>query len=154
MPIARVLFALLLIGMAIGQLLSYSAFVEAIASYRVAGETLSRAVAAVLVVGEIFAGAGLLTGWPRLRLFAGAVGFGVAATWAALAVQAFLRGLAVANCGCFGRYLAQRLSWWVLLQDVYFVILAYLAGRSAFRDRFVDRRAAEAPATAKRREMI
>ncbi len=147
MPIARALFALLLIGMAIGQLLSFSAFVEAISSYQIAGETLSRAVAAVMVAGEIFAGAGLLTGWPRLRLIAGAVGFGVAVTWAALAVQAFVRGLEVANCGCFGRYFAQRLSWWVLLQDVYFVVLAYLATRSAFRDRFPDRRVAGAPAT-------
>ncbi len=88
MRITRALFALLLIGMAIGQLLSFSAFVEAIASYQIAGETLSRAVAVVLVAGEIFAGTGLLTGWPRFRLFAKAVGFGVAVTWAALAVQA------------------------------------------------------------------
>lgn len=56
--------------------------------HQIAGETLSRVVAVVLVAGEIFAGSGLLTGWPRFRLFAKAVGFGVAVTWAALAVQA------------------------------------------------------------------
>lgn len=33
MPIARTLFALLLLGMAAGQLLSFSVFVEAIAGY-------------------------------------------------------------------------------------------------------------------------
>lgn len=147
MPIARALFALLLMGMAVGQLLSFSAFVDAIASYRIAGEAVSRAVALALLASEIFAGAGLLTGWPRFRLFAGAVGSGVAVTWAALAVQAFFRRLDVANCGCFGSYFAQRLSWLVLLQDVYFVVLAYLATRSAYGDRHIGRRVAGAPTT-------
>lgn len=140
MPIARLLFALLVLAMAIGQLLSFSAFVEAIAGYQLAGETLSRIMSLALVAGELFAGIGLLTGGPRFRHLAGSVGFGVAVTWSALAVQAFLRGLDVANCGCFGRYLAQRLSWFVLLQDAYFLILAYLAKRSACRDLVVDLR--------------
>ncbi len=138
MPIARLLFALLVLAMATGQLLSFSAFVQAIASYQIAGETLSLILSVALVAAELFAGIGLLAGRPRSRYLAGSVGFGVAVTWSALAVQAFLRGLDVANCGCFGRYLAQRLSWYVLLQDAYFLILAYLAMRSASRDRFVD----------------
>ncbi|MEX0790842.1 MAG: MauE/DoxX family redox-associated membrane protein [Actinomycetota bacterium] len=140
MPIARLLFALLVLAMAIGQLLSFSVFVEAIAGYRLTGETLSRILSVTLVAGELFAGIGLLTGGPRFRHLAGSVGFGVAVTWSALAAQAFLRGLDVANCGCFGRYFAQRLSWFVLLQDAYFLILAYLAMRSAFRDRVVGPR--------------
>jgi hypothetical protein len=135
MPIARLLFGLLVLGMAIGQLLSFSVFLDAIHSYRVAGDVgVTRGVAIALVAGELFSGVGLLTGLPRLRKLAGWVGLGLAAGWAALATQAFVRGLEVENCGCFGRYFAQRLSWLVLLQDVYFVILAYLAMRSAHRD--------------------
>lgn len=134
MPIARLLFGFLVLGMAVGQLLSFSSFLDAIESYQVAGETVSRTMAVALVGGELFAGIGLLTGLPNLRKLAGWVGLGVAVGWAALAVQAFVRGLEVANCGCFGRYFAQRLSWIVLVQDAYFVILAYLAMRSALRD--------------------
>lgn len=44
--------------------------------------------------------------------------------WSALAVQAFARGLAVENCGCFGVHLGQSLRWWVLLEDAEFVALA------------------------------
>lgn len=48
----------------------------------------------------------------------------VAMIWSALAVQAFARGLAVENCGCFGVHLGQSLRWWVLLEDAEFVALA------------------------------
>lgn len=45
--------------------------------------------------------------------------------WSALAAQAFGRGLTLANCGCFGVYLAQPLRWWVLPQDA--ALLGYSA---------------------------
>ncbi|CAN5881822.1 hypothetical protein BH23ACT12_BH23ACT12_06430 [soil metagenome] len=112
MPIARLLFALLVLAMAIGpvvELLRVCGDHSRLPASR--GETLSRILSLALVAGELFAGIGLLTGGPRFGHLAGSVGFGVAVTWSALAVQAFLRGIDVANCGCFGRYLAQRLSW-------------------------------------------
>ena len=61
---------------------------------------------------------------------AGVLGVVVAIVWSLLAVQAFARGLAVENCGCFGAYLAQELRWWVLLEDAYQLLLAFLAARS------------------------
>lgn len=54
------------------------------------------------------------------------VGPGVASLWSVLAVQAFVRGLVVPNCGCFGVYLSQSLAWWVLLEDATFVALGVL----------------------------
>ena len=47
--------------------------------------------------------------------------------------RAYLRGLAVDNCGCFGLYLSQRLSWFVLLQDALLLVYAALMIRSARR---------------------
>lgn len=41
-----------------------------------------------------------------------------------LGIQAFARGLALDNCGCFGVYAAQPLRWWVLVEDVEVVALA------------------------------
>lgn len=37
----------------------------------------------------------------------------VAAVWAPLAVRAYAQGLTVTNCGCFGIYVPQRLTWFV-----------------------------------------
>lgn len=135
MPIARWVFGALLLLMALGQFLSPSEFIDAIGSYRLAGDAGSRVLAWFLLLLQALAGAGLLWGSPRLRPVAGWAGLAVALAWSALAVQAFARGLSIPNCGCFGRFLAQELSWWVLVQDAYFVVLALLALRSAGRDR-------------------
>jgi hypothetical protein len=48
-------------------------------------------------------------------------------------VQAYLRGLAVGNCGCFGVYLTQRLSLFVLAQDALLLLYAALLLRGALR---------------------
>lgn len=135
MPVARWVFAGLLLSMALGQSLSLPESVDAIGSYRVTGEAGSSLLAWFLLLLQALAGAGLLWSSPRLRPVAGWVGLTVALAWSALAVQAFARGLSIPNCGCFGRFLAQELSWWVLVQDAYFVVLALLALRSARRGR-------------------
>jgi len=51
--------------------------------------------------------------------------------WSLLAGQAYARGLTVANCGCFGSYLSQRLSWFVLVQDALMLFYAGLLLRGA-----------------------
>lgn len=97
MPIARWVFAALLLSMALGQSLSLPEFVNAISSYRVAGEAGSSVLAWVLLLLQALAGAGLLWGSPRLRPVAGWAGLAVALAWSALAVQAFARGLSIPN---------------------------------------------------------
>ena len=57
------------------------------------------------------------------------VAVAVAVGWTILGTQAFVRGLAVDNCGCFGVHLAQPLRWWVLLEDAEFVALAWWVRR-------------------------
>lgn len=134
---ARLYLGGLLSAMALGQALSWGVYTDAVRSYSVAGTDV---LAVLLFAGEVLAGLGLLLP-PRVRGMRPAaawIGLGVASLWTLLAVQAFVRGLVIPNCGCFGAYLSQSLAWWVLLEDVAFVALGVfvvvrIAGRSARR---------------------
>lgn len=127
-----IVFAPLLLAMAAGQLASLDRFEEALRGYRVFGD-LAPAVAVAVPAVEAFVAVALLF---RRRLpsrvvtGAGVAGLVVAAFWSLLAAQAFARGLALENCGCFGAYLAQELRWWVLLEDAEFLVLAALSARA------------------------
>lgn len=135
--VARLYLGGLLSAMALGQALSWGAYTEAVRSYSVGGADV---LAVLLFAGEALAGLGLLLP-PRIRgmrPLAAWTGLGVASLWSLLAVQAFVRGLVIPNCGCFGAYLSQSLAWWVLLEDAAFValgvfVVARLIGKSARR---------------------
>ena len=122
MRIARIALAIVLLAMALGQSVSFDVFEAAIASYRVSPDSLVAPLAALIIAAEAVVGAGLFT--RRYRRFAAVGAVIITAFWAALAAQAFARGLVIGNCGCFGRYFSQSLGWWVLLQDAYLVTLA------------------------------
>jgi hypothetical protein len=132
-PLASLVYGLLLLAMAAGQLSDPSGFADILGTYDVFGD--DREFAAGLIIGvEIAAGAGLLAcrvlpRWPAQT--AGLLGLLVALIWATLAGQAFARGLSVPNCGCFGVHLGQGLRWWVLLEDVYMLALAWYAAIGA-----------------------
>ena len=132
LPLAALLYGLLLAGMAAGQLASLESFEDALASYELLGGLLPAAVIGLPALEALAAlallGSRLLP--PRAARTAGALGVAVAVAWSVLAAQAFARGLAVENCGCFGAYLSQELRWWVLLEDAYQLLLALLAWRS------------------------
>lgn len=98
-------------------------FVDIIASYRLGGTPVAVLIASGLIGGELAAGVGLSSDAARRRR-AAAIALGVTVAWTAVGVQAFVRGLALENCGCFGVYAAQPLRWWVLVEDVEFVGLA------------------------------
>jgi hypothetical protein len=130
--LAPLLLGLLLAGMAAGQAASFAAFRDALGSYDVFVD--ARAAAAAVLVVEALTAAGLLLSASlprRAAQAAGIAGLAVVLFWSALAAQAFARGLEVENCGCFGSYLAQPLRWWVLLEDAYMLLLAFLAARAA-----------------------
>lgn len=125
-------FALLLAAMGAGQLASFGAFQRALEGYALFPTV--QEVAAAVLFAELAAAGGLLASAfaPRsIGRAAALVGLGVAIFWAMLGVQAFLRGLELENCGCFGAYLAQPLRWWVLLEDAYMLVLAWYAAAAA-----------------------
>lgn len=132
--VARFYLGVLLAAMALGQLLSFPTFIDIAADYRL-WSLPSLLVAVVLLVLEVVAAVGLLAPrqtFPRLGEW---VGLTVAVIWTALAVQALARGVEIDNCGCFGAFLGQRLSGWILLQDAVFVGLAVVVVVQASRRR-------------------
>jgi hypothetical protein len=137
--------------MAAGQLASIDEFGTALESYDLLGP-LTPAAQFGLPVVEILVAVGLLVSRvlpPFASRSAGLAGVLVALMWATLAVQAFARGLVVENCGCFGAYFAQRLRWWVLLEDAYLLLLAFLAAWSVGVATAVSRRLRVQPASSR-----
>jgi len=122
---------LILLAMALTQASDPRGFHAIVADY-VLGPFATGVLAIALPAAAAVAGIGLLA---RGRSPVPAVvALAVAVTWSVLAVQAFARGLALGNCGCFGVHLAQPLRWWILLEDVWFVGLAIWVWRDARRD--------------------
>ena len=125
MRIARPILGLLLVAMGIGQLVDFEQFVDVIETYRLGSGSPATLLGGALLTGELIGGIGLLA----RRRIAPPVALTVAVAWTVIGTQAFVRGLVVPNCGCFGIYLSQPLRWWVLVQDVEFVALAWWVHR-------------------------
>lgn len=139
MAVARIYLGVLLAAMALGQLLSLGRFTDALADYDAGSAS---ALAAVLIALEATAALGLLA-VPTLRRAGALAGIAAAAVWSALAVQALARGLDVDNCGCFGAYLSQPLTGWVVPQDALFLLVALWVARGALAGGGTQRRARE-----------
>ena len=126
---ARRILAILLLAMAAGQVADLTGFVDVLETYELGGRTTAWVLAIPIVMAEIVGGVGLLRGAGLLRRAAPAVALAVAVAWTVLGTQAFARGLALDNCGCFGVHLAQPLRWWILLEDAEFIALAWWVRR-------------------------
>jgi hypothetical protein len=126
---ARRFLALVLLAMAAGQLSDRTGFVDVLETYRLGGRPTAWALAITIVVAEAVSGAGLIRRGGALRRLTPAVAVAVAVVWTVLGAQAFARGLALDNCGCFGVHLAQPLRWWILVEDAEFVTLAWWVRR-------------------------
>jgi hypothetical protein len=115
--------------MGAGQVSDFGGFSAILATYDVATGRAADVLAAVIIAAEVAAGVALLTS--RYRVPGAVLGLAVTVAWTVLAAQAFARGLAVPNCGCFGVYFGQELRWWVLLEDAEFILLAAWVLRGA-----------------------
>ncbi|MGP3999308.1 MauE/DoxX family redox-associated membrane protein [Streptomyces sp. 8N706] len=129
--VLRVVLGAVYTAMAVGQLASFGHMSGILAAYRLVTGGAATALAVALIAGELVCG-GWFLARPRSRAIVPVWVFtAVAVVWALLAVQAYARGLAVANCGCFGIYLPQRLSWFVLVQDALLLLYSGLLLRGA-----------------------
>lgn len=120
--VLRGLFLLLLATTGIAKLFDMPGFYGIVAAYRLLPEALVPASAWALALVEI-----TLAGW---------LAWGRALRPAALLIVllhlmylgwlliALVRGLALANCGCFGVYLARPLSWTMPFEDTALLALA------------------------------
>ncbi|OII66368.1 MauE/DoxX family redox-associated membrane protein [Streptomyces sp. CC77] len=131
--VLRIVLGAVYTAMAIGQLASFPSMPAILSAYGLVTGGAATALAVALIGGELVCGIWFLAR-PRSKDLAPVwVYTGVSVVWTGLAVQAYARGLSVANCGCFGVYLTQRLSWFVLLQDALTLLYAAVLIRSARR---------------------
>lgn len=120
-------------AMAVGQFASLTDMPAVLGAYGLVHGAAASVLAVLLIAGELVCGVWFLTR-PRSTAIAPVwVYTAVSVVWTGLAVQAYARGLAVDNCGCFGNYLTQRLSWFVLLQDALTLVYAAVLLRAARR---------------------
>jgi len=144
--VLRLILGAVYTAMAVGQLLSWSAMPGILSAYRLVPDAGLQALAAGLIAGELVAGVWFLTR-PRSTALAPVwVYTAVSVVWAGLAGQTFARGLTVELCGCVGRYLGQRLSWIVLVEDALLLLYAALLLQGGLQAKRTARRALEPPA--------
>ncbi|WP_274560805.1 MauE/DoxX family redox-associated membrane protein [Streptomyces spiramyceticus] len=133
--VLRIVLGAVYTAMAVGQLASFGHMPGILAEYGLltggAATALAVALAVALIAGELVCGVWFLAR-PRSKALAPVWVFtAVSVVWSFLAVQAYARELTVTNCGCFGIYLPQRLSWVVLVQDGLALLYAGLLLRRA-----------------------
>jgi uncharacterized membrane protein YphA (DoxX/SURF4 family) len=127
----RIFFALLLFASAVGKLLDMPGFYRIVESYNVLNASLVPPLAWLLAITEFSLAVWLVVGY---RLI-----------WAATTIialhmiyflwigAALIRGLNIANCGCFGVYWPRPLSPYTLLEDTILLSLACLLWRAALK---------------------
>lgn len=120
----RVVLGALYTAMAVGQLASIGHMPAILGAYGLVHAEAAAVLAWLLIVGEAVCGLWFLTRPGSKAAAAVWVYTAVSLVWSALAVQAFARGLTVPNCGCFGRYLIQRLSVFTVAQDALTLVYA------------------------------
>lgn len=129
--VLRLVLGAVYTAMAVGQLASAADMPSLLGAYELVHGGAAAVLAALLIAGELVCGVWFLAR-PRSAAIAPVLVFtAVSLVWAALAVQAYARRLAVDNCGCFGNHLTQRLTWFVLVQDGLLLLYAALLLRAA-----------------------
>ena len=131
----RIILGAVYVAMAAGQVASWPQMPRILGAYDVAPAWVLPWLAAVLIGAEVLAGAWMLVRPRSSALTPVWVYTSVALVWAALGVEAYARGLAVDNCGCFGLYLQQRLTWFTLAQDGLLLVYAAIMIRGGLRIR-------------------
>jgi hypothetical protein len=122
--VLRILIGLVLAATAVGKLLDVPGFEGVLRTYRAFADGAVPVLAATIPVFELLLALWLFSG----RRLAGAAAASIAMhlVYAAWSAASLLRGLELANCGCFGVFLARPLSWVTVLEDL------VLAGLSAW----------------------
>jgi uncharacterized membrane protein YphA (DoxX/SURF4 family) len=113
----------------LGKALDLPGFAGVLKTYQAFPESALVPLAIGVTGIEAVLGIWLLSGW-RLRISALAAA-GLNAVYAAWLTMSLLRGLELANCGCFGVFFPQPLRWYSPLEDVVLIgmslLLSYLA---------------------------
>ena len=119
----------ILLASALGKSLDMPGFIEVLKTYEAFSSSLLKPLAITVTGVEFLLGVWVLSGyqlsWSALM---GALLNTIYALWVSITL---LRGLTLRNCGCFGVFFPQPLTWLTPVEDVIFVgfcvVLAYLS---------------------------
>ena len=131
--VLRWFFAALLLASSIGKLLDIRGFAAVVGTYQVFPEPLLLPLGLALAFVEL--GIGLWLIWGRLLIWAALVLVLLHAGYLAWLGLAYARGLDIPNCGCFGVFLAQPLTPWMLVEDGLLLAAALVFWRGVRRER-------------------
>ncbi len=117
----------LLLLQGLGKAAAPAQYVRALAAFDAFPASFLWPVAVAWTAFELASGVGLITAGlaariPRAARYAAMGAVAVSIGYALLTLRAYLLGLTIANCTCFGAFLAQRLSRFVLAQDGYMLL--------------------------------
>ena len=121
--VLRALIAFILFVTAVGKFLDVPGFARVLSTYRAFPDGLLLPLAVLVPAAELALAVWLVVGW---RAFIAAVAaLGMHLGYAAWSASAILRGLHLANCGCFGVFLPRPLGWSTVVEDL---VLSALCG--------------------------
>ena len=113
----------ILLASALGKSLDLPGFVEVLVTYRTMPASFLWPIALLVTGLEWVLGVWVLSGW---RLATGALAALVLyAGYALLMTLSLVRGLDLANCGCYGAFFPQPLGWYSPLEDLVLVGMCY-----------------------------
>ena len=127
--ILRGFFVVLMSATGIAKLLDMQGFISVVASYRTLPFVLLAPSAWALALTEVALAVWLA--WGRWLYAAALLLMALHLMYLAWLLLALARGMQLDNCGCFGVYLAQPLTWYSPLEDAVLLSLAFLLWRGA-----------------------
>ncbi len=113
--VLQYLFGAIFVFTSIGKLLDNRGFAVVLEAYQIFPASVLLPLALLLSLFEFFLGIKLFRG-RALRSLAGVV-ICINAGYLALAAVTLARGIPIANCGCFGVFLARPLTTMTLVED-------------------------------------
>lgn len=128
---ARWLLAAVFLATSLGKLLDIQGFAAVLGDYRLLAGPVLAPIGLALALAELAIAAGLA--WRPLLRPAAAAALVLALGNAALLLATLLRGIELANCGCFGVYWARPLRPWTPAEDLVLAALALAALAGARR---------------------
>jgi len=120
-----------LVATGLGKVLDLSGFARVLAAYDLLPQVLTTLLAHTLPFVELATGICLLRGL-QLHL-AATIAVGLHVMLLSAVLITLWRGVAVANCGCFGVFLARPLTVQTAVEDAVMLALSLLALRAARR---------------------
>ena len=127
--ILQILVGGIVFGSALGKSLDFAGFVDVLKTYQAFSPSILWPLATIVTFGEFILGTWILSGY-QLRISA-LIGAGMNTGYAGWMTLSLMRGLNLPNCGCFGVFFPQPLTWRSPIEDLVLVTLCVLLAKLA-----------------------